>query len=65
MSQLSRAIEAEPKLIVTKSCVQIEPLLGCHTDFKFVLCPRISHNLPVVVSVHEGSVRDHGPEQIV
>jgi hypothetical protein len=65
MSQLSRSIEAKPKLIVTKGCVQVEPLLGCYTDFKFVLCPRISYDLPVVVSVHEGSVCDHGPEQVV
>ena len=65
MSQLSEAIKTKPKVVVTEGICTAEFLLTCDPDFQLMLCPGISDNLEIMVPIHEWSIRNHGPEQIV
>ena len=65
MSKLSKAIEAKAKIVVAEGVRYAEFLLSGDPDLQLVLSSCISNNLPVVLTVHERSIRNHCPEQIV
>jgi hypothetical protein len=65
MPQLTKAIETEPKLIVTECVTTAELLLGGYSNFELVLCPRIRYDLPIVLPIHEWSIGQHGSEQVI
>lgn len=56
MAELTETIVGETELIVREGRVDIELLLGCHSDLKFVLGACVSNNLPIVNSVRERPV---------
>ena len=62
MAELAEAIEPESEVVVAEGIADTELLLGGHTDLKLVLGTRVRNNLPVVLSIHKGSVGYHGAE---
>ena len=65
MPQLSKTIEAKAKVVVAESVRNAELLLSGDTNLKLVLSTRVSNNLPVVLTIHKRSIRNHCPEKIV
>jgi len=65
MSQLAKAIETKAKVIVAEGIAYTEFLLCSHSDLELVLCPGICDDLPVVLTIHKGSVRYHCSEQVI
>lgn len=65
MSQLAKAIETKAEVIVAECIADTEFLLCSHSDLELVLCPSICNDLPVVLTIHEGSVRYHCSEQVI
>ena len=65
MSQLAEPIESEAEVVVTEGVGDAELLLSRYTDLQLVLSPCICDNLPIVLTVHERSVRNHCPEEVI
>jgi len=65
MAQLAHPVETITEVIVAKSVAYAKLLLLRYTNFKLVLRPRICYDLPVVLTIHERSVWDHRPKEIV
>jgi len=65
MSQLPKAIEGKAKIVVTESIRYAELLLSGDPNFELVLSSCVSYNFPVVLTVHERSIRNHCPEKII
>ena len=65
MAQLAKPIETKTEVIVAEGVSHAEFLLGRHTDFELVLSASVRYDFPVVLSVHEGSIRDHGAEEVI
>ena len=65
MSQLSKAIEAKTKIVVTEGIRNAELLLSGDPDLELMFSSCVSNNFPVVLTVHERSIRNHCPEKIV
>ena len=65
MAQLAKPIETKTEVIVAEGVRHAEFLLGRHTDLEFVLGARICYDFPIVLPVHERSIRDHCAEQVI
>ena len=65
MAELAKAIETESEVVITESVAYAELLLCSNTDFQLVFCSCVGNNLPVVLSIHERSVRNHGTEEVI
>ena len=56
MPKLAKAVKAKAKIVVAKGIGHRKLLLGCHSYLEFMLRPRISDHLPVMLPVHKGAV---------
>ena len=54
--QLAEAVKPEAEIVVAEGVAHAELLLRGHSYFKLVLCARVRYDLPVVLSVHKGSI---------
>ena len=65
MSKLSKAVEPIPKIVVTKCVADTKLLLCCYSYFQLVLCPCVCYDFPVVLTIHERSIRNHCSEEVI
>lgn len=65
MSQLTNPEVSPSVVIVTKSCLLISLFLSRNSDFKLMLTPEISNDLPIVDALSQLNVCIHGPKHIV
>lgn len=62
--ELSEAVKCIPVFEIAEGCVVVEVLLGHYADFQFVFSSFIRNDFPVVASIHERGIGDHGSEHI-
>ena len=65
VSQLPEPIEPVAEVVVAEGVADTEFLLCCYPNLELVLCPGVCYDFPVVLPVHERSVRYHGSEQVI
>jgi len=63
--QLAHSVEAKPELVITEGIAYTKFLLDTDSNFKFMLGPRVRHDLPVVNPIHKRTATYHSPEQVV